>query len=347
MSESKFWCFTLNNYGEGEYEAIKEWDYKYIVIGKEIGESGTPHLQGYVEFKTKKRITGLKKLNNRMHWEKRRGTAQEAADYCKKDGDYWEDGEISKGKGARTDLVNLPRKCLQEGSIRKVLVDTDMSIAQLRQAEKYLTYMEPKRTWKPEVTWIWGASGVGKSKLAYEMAKDDDTYEKDGEKWWDGYDGHETVIIDDFRASNMKFNYLLKLLDRYPMRVEFKGGYRQMLAKKIIITTILHPESVYQVDDEPLKQLIRRLDNIIFLREEIEGARFVEAQLPPESQSEGEVAGNTSTATSAQSVTSELTEEEKEIFDLITKELWCDEEMEISDDEGARPGSAVADPRTE
>ena len=41
-------------------------------------------------------------------------------------------------------------------------------------------------------------------------------------------DKHETIIIDDFRASNLKFNYLLKLLDRYPMRIETEVCYRQL-----------------------------------------------------------------------------------------------------------------------
>jgi len=343
MTESKYWCFTLNNYGEGEYEAIQAWEWSYIVLGKETGENGTPHLQGYIEFTKKKRLTTLKKLNARVHWEKRRGTAQQASDYCKKDGDFWESGEISRGKGARTDLECLPRLCLDKGSVRKVLSETEMSIAQIRTAEKYFTYLEPKRNWKPEVTWIWGASGVGKSRTAYELSEGEDIYEKDGEKWWDGYDGHETVIMDDFRAGNMKLNYLLKLLDRYPMRVEFKGGYRQMLAKKFIFTTIVHPEQVYQLSDEPLKQLIRRIDKIMFIREEIEGERFIEITPLPMAQSCDEVGGNTVPPTSALRC------------DTPSRSLFCDEvlvyeELMDADTRGAwAPDSApaAAGPRTD
>jgi len=343
MAESKFWCFTLNNYGEGEYTDIQGWDFTYIVVGKEKGENGTPHLQGYVEFTKKKRITTLKKLNSRIHWERRKGTAQQAADYCKKDGDFWESGEISKGQGTRTDLECLPRLCLNKGTIRKVLGSTEMSISQIRTAEKYFTYLEPKREWKPEVTWIWGASGVGKTRMAYEKAAGEDIYEKDGEKWWDGYDGHETVIMDDFRASNMKFNYLLKLLDRYPMRVEFKGGYRQMLAKKFYITTIVHPEQVYQISDEPLKQLIRRIDNIIFLREEIDGPRFIEGALVSKEEILEEVGGNTVAPTSSTGC-----ETPSHLIADLDDVLFCDEVlMDFSDDDIAPDsGSACADPRT-
>ena len=81
---------------------------KYIVFGKEVGENGTPHLQGYIEFASKKTMKGLKKLNDRAHWEVKYDDSnpKEASDYCKKGEqpkDEWEkegiDGE-NYGKNA-------------------------------------------------------------------------------------------------------------------------------------------------------------------------------------------------------------------------------------------------------
>jgi hypothetical protein len=88
-------------------------------------------------------------------------------------------------------------------------------------------------------------------------------YWHDGTKWFQGYDAHEELVLDDFRAGNMKFNYLLKLIDRYQLRVETKGGYRQILAKTIYISSIQHPKEVYNLPDEPIAQLLRRIDLII------------------------------------------------------------------------------------
>lgn len=291
-------CFTLNNYGEGEWTSFLEWkECSYLCMGREVGDSGTPHIQGYIELKKKKSLRTLKKFNSRAHWEPRRGTGEQAATYCKKDGNFVETGKIkTPGQGKRNDLASIPELLNKHKSVRGILKERECNIQQIRTAEKYLTYLEEPRNWKPHVTWIWGASGVGKSKLAWQLSEASDTYSKDGEKWWDGYDGHETVIMDDFRAGNMKFNYLLKVLDRYPLRVEFKGGYRQLRAKKIIITTILHPENVYQLEGEPIKQLIRRIDDVIFVREEIEGPRFVE--VGEVANGETEVGGNTDTPTS-------------------------------------------------
>nr|QOR29571.1 replication associated protein [Bat associated circovirus] len=254
-------CFTLNNYTEEEEKKFFEWDqWKYIVIGREIGESGTPHLQGYGELLGRKRLTTLKKFDVKAHWENLKSTPEAASNYCKKDGNFQERGEISSSKNKKKELQEWI-KIVKEANMRKLLEEPP-NLSTCKLMEKYLTYLEPVRNEKPTVTWLWGASGTGKSRKAQELAGDD-VYWKDGEKWWDGYDRHESIIIDDFRASNMKFNYLLRLLDRYPMRVEVKGGYRQLNSKNIFITTIVHPDKVYQLEDEPIKQLMRRIDKII------------------------------------------------------------------------------------
>ena len=86
ISPSIKWCFTLNNYTEEEYSSIVlgfESSAKKYIIGDETGDSGTPHLQGYVEFKSKLRPLSLK-LSNRIHWEKARGNSDENYRYCSK-----------------------------------------------------------------------------------------------------------------------------------------------------------------------------------------------------------------------------------------------------------------------
>lgn len=95
IDRSKSWCFTVNNYApadELELELLKgDNSVLYIVVGKEVGESGTPHLQGFVQFKNR-RVFGVVKdlLPRGAHIERARGSVFQAAEYCKKEGDFWE-----------------------------------------------------------------------------------------------------------------------------------------------------------------------------------------------------------------------------------------------------------------
>jgi len=91
---AKRWCFVLNNYTEDEFCSICSKIKAMCsigIIGKEIGEQGTPHLQGYFEFRKKTRpMTHFHNL--RIHWEKCKGNRQSNIDYCSKDGDIWVHG---------------------------------------------------------------------------------------------------------------------------------------------------------------------------------------------------------------------------------------------------------------
>jgi len=85
-TQAKRWCFTINN-PEPQDEVIDKGLFTYLIIGKEVGENGTPHLQGYVEFKNQKDLTALKKINDRIHWEVAKGNRNQNIIYCTKEGD--------------------------------------------------------------------------------------------------------------------------------------------------------------------------------------------------------------------------------------------------------------------
>ena len=87
ISPAKRWCFTLNNYTSSDIDAFKfhSSKYKKCIIGEEVGESGTPHLQGYINFNTKLRPLSLFK-DLGAHFEKARGSDSDNFKYCSKDG---------------------------------------------------------------------------------------------------------------------------------------------------------------------------------------------------------------------------------------------------------------------
>lgn len=258
MQQLRHFCFTINNYTSTDIEQVKNLPYKYLIFGYEVGENNTPHLQGYCSLKSLSRFTTLKKLLPRAHFEKAMGNWESNFRYCSKDGKFEEFGERPR-PGARTDLDHCRDLALHEG-MRAVTAECTMQ--QIRVAEKFLEYNEPARDWAPEVIWLWGESGAGKSRLARELTTD--PYTKNvGTKWWNGYDRHEHVIIDDFRDSWWDLTYLLGLLDRYEFRVETKGGMRQFLAKKIVLTSVTPPLECYKyAKNEPIKQLLRRITSV-------------------------------------------------------------------------------------
>lgn len=125
---------------------------------------------------------------------------------------------------------------------------------------KILQYLEPQRDWAPEVYWFYGPTGSGKTRKAFELCEDPWISDQ-GLRWWDGYDGHEDVIIDDFRKDFCKFHELLRILDRYPYRVEVRGGSRQLLARRIFITSLYSPEETYHMRED-IGALTRRITEV-------------------------------------------------------------------------------------
>lgn len=81
-----------------------------------------------------------------------------------------------------------------------------------------------------------------------------------GGPWWPGYDGQDGAIIDDLRPEDWKLQALLRLLDRYPLRVPFKGGFRQFTSKFIWITCPRPPQECFLEAGEDIEQLLRRID---------------------------------------------------------------------------------------
>lgn len=259
MSRSRNWCYTLNNYSEGEYDALKEYDCIYNIIGKEVGENGTPHLQGYIEFKNAKRLDTLKNFNQRIHWEIRKGSAEQAIKYCEKDNNYIEIGtRPKKNPGKRTDLDDVA-DLIKEGGLHEDVCEqfTTTYIKFHKGIDRAISLNQNDRSSPPEVIWRWGKAGVGKTRYAVE--KHESHYIKDGTQWWDGYRQEEAIIIDDFDG-RWPYRDLLRLLDRYKYQGQTKGGYVKINSPYIYITCEYPPEHFWEGNE--LAQIKRRLSQV-------------------------------------------------------------------------------------
>lgn len=106
----KNWCFTLNNYTPEDLDRLSTLPdgVIYLIYGKEVGSSGTPHLQGTVCFQSRKRLPQVKQVIGAAHCTTTRFLSQ-SIEYCKKEGDFVELGEApaveqGNGRGKRSDL---------------------------------------------------------------------------------------------------------------------------------------------------------------------------------------------------------------------------------------------------
>lgn len=263
MSRLRNFVFTLNNYSEDDIEKLKNIkDIKYCIFGKEVGEKGTLHLQGYVEMKKQYRFGTIKKMfGNGYHIEARRGSQEEAIKYCKKDGDFFEFGKKAS-QGKRSDLERVKEMLfVEKKNIKEVLLECT-SYQALRGAQILNVYKEPRLEDIPkEVLWFWGPTGTGKTRTAVAEAGSDKWISGENLKWFDGYYGQEVAILDDFRKDFCTYHFLLRILDRYPLKVPVKGSFVDWEPKKIYITSCFHPEGTYRTRED-IDQLIRRISVI-------------------------------------------------------------------------------------
>jgi len=273
------YCFTLNNYVDTDAEFLRRFaeECTYLVYQHEKGESGTPHFQGYFRYKSRRSFQAVRRRlsqdgNCRFHLEVRRGTIPQAIDYCtdanKRDvesnGNIVEYGSRPAGGGSRTDIRDCVGAVKQNKSMRdlfdqhpEVMVKYARGIATAR-----LVY-QSHRDFKTVVRWYYGSTGTGKSRAARDEAGDGAYWKAGATKWWDGYDGQETVVIDDYRCDLCPFHILLRLFDRYPMSVEGKGVSMQFVSKTVIVTAPHRPEAMWQRRcNEDVQQLLRRIEEI-------------------------------------------------------------------------------------
>lgn len=270
--QAKHWCFTLNNYTSDEKDALAALvpeHASYLVYGEEVGENGTPHLQGFVSFSVRRVATTVKRfIGRRAHIEVARGSPAQAANYCKKDGAFSEFGTLPQGRGARSDLQQV-QQAIKGGATKTEIRDNFFGtyLRYERAINNYINELQEVRSWITEVIVYWGKTGVGKTRQVYQFHSREVVYAHPGEQWFDGYNRHPVVLFDDFNGSEFKLAYLLKLLDRYPMQVPVKGGYVNWVPRKIFITSNKDPDLWYpNAFDEHRNALKRRLTTVTELR---------------------------------------------------------------------------------
>lgn len=183
-----------------------------------------------------------------------RSTPHKVVQYVMKDGNYTEYNQdmrpicsfdkLSKSEKNRYLLEHDIPKLVDEGSISLLSLD--------RLTRNIRIYKELTRQYKERdvmVKWYFGETGTGKTYTAI-----NELLEQYGEywvwngnfQWFDGYNGQLGVIFDDFRRKDVDFNWMLQILDKYPLRVPVKGGFTEWKPETIIITCPVDSREAWQ-----------------------------------------------------------------------------------------------------
>ena len=105
--------------------------------------------------------------------------------------------------------------------------------------------------------WIYGESGVGKTRLVTKLYPD--AYLKRMNKWYDGYNGEDVIVLDDLDPSHSFMGYeLKKLADRYCFLAEIKNASMYIRPKRVVVTSQYPIEAIWKEDKETTKALKRR-----------------------------------------------------------------------------------------
>lgn len=268
MSKFRNFVFTLNNYDGTEF--LDEIECRYVVAGREIGESGTPHLQGFISFTNRRAFTAVKKLIPRAHIEPAK-TIRAAIDYCKKeDKNPYERGDppMTKQEQGSAEKRRWDDAFTAAKDGRFDDIDSDIRI------RYYNTFKRIAHDYQPELPsmdtidgcffWYYGGSGTGKSS----KARNDNPgyYLKRKNKWWDGYRPGQVVIIEEWGLEDSKFlgDMLKEWCDHHSFAAEVKGGYTTLRPPKIIITSNYSMEQCFPDVQGHLMPLQRRIKAVHF-----------------------------------------------------------------------------------
>lgn len=247
---------------------------KYVKGQLEQGEeTGFIHWQMLWVFEKKVRLGGVKAFFvENVHAELCRSNA--ANDYVWKEetrvgGTQFELGRLPFQRSSKTDWEAVKRAA-KAGTLDTEDIPADVYVrcysTLSRIAKDHMRPVSAERVVKV----FWGTTGVGKSRRAWEEAGDD-AYPKDPcTKFWDGYQGQEHVVIDEFRGQ-IGISHMLRWLDRYPVCIETKGSGCVLRAKRIWITSNLDPRQWYpDLDEETKNALMRRLNVVHMLNNRLE-----------------------------------------------------------------------------
>lgn len=272
-SNSRKWQITINNPAQKGFthEYIRELlgafkSLVYWCMSDEIGEEGTYHTHIFGAFSSCVRFSTIKKKFEGAHFEMAKGTSKENRDYIFKEGKWAKDkkketnlvdtheefGDMPvERQGQRNDLIDL-YDMIKQGMTNYDIMEENpaymMNLDKIEKARQIVKEEKYKNIFRElEVTYLWGATGTGKTRSVMEKFGYENVYRvTDYDHPFDGYKGQDVVIFEEFRSS-LKIQEMLNYLDGYPLELPCRYMNRIACFTKVYIITNIPLREQYEL----------------------------------------------------------------------------------------------------
>lgn len=264
---SNRWTITLNNFTQEELDVLSGMDVEYMIYGLEHLEEGTPHVQGYVVFKSSIRRSTLQRRIPRAHWEVARGTTQENIVYCSKE----DKSPFIKGSPPleRSNAAVNAEQLLEKDPLNgNRILANKRTLRGIGMEKEMLLEIKENRLIKPDIVYIHGSSGSGKSYWALRQGiikygiENVSTLRFDKNGFAHCSDPQaKCLVLMEFRPSCIDAATFLEFTDGYGMHLNVKHGSIYIRPECIYICSILPPQEIYK--EEINKQFMRRITRVV------------------------------------------------------------------------------------
>lgn len=268
---SRNWVFTLNNYTEDDVLYLSAMPFSGepehpvgVAFSREVAPTtGTPHLQGFMHFKNAVRPSTLHSLLQvQFYVAPMRGRMEENEAYCSKANSLEIFGEMPKRNEANgADEKDRWDEILQNAKDNKIDSIESKVVVQHYRTLKMIAkdYMKaPEDLDDVCGIWIFGPSGVGKSRLIRHWFGNS-LYDKLPDKWFDGYQGEAVVHVEDLDVYHVALGHFLKRwADRYSFHAEIKGSAMLIRPQYVCVTSQYSISEIFGKDQHTVDALARR-----------------------------------------------------------------------------------------
>ena len=295
-TQARKWALVINNPLEAglDHAAIREilrrFAPSYFCMADEIATTGTYHTHIFLLAPSPIRFSTIKNRFPTAHIEKAYGSAKANRAYILKEG-HWADTDKAETSvsGTFEEWGDLPAEKEEEApemfkliqdlragkSVMEIIEDNPKlafrirEIETLRQAILEEKYSAENRAL--EVTYLYGASGTGKTRGIFEkhdrksICRITDYGSRNGVRF-DAYHCQDVLVLEEFH-SQIPISAMLNYLDIYPLTLPARYTDRIACYTKVYITSNIPLEEQYRdiqrYQMETWRAFLRRVQNVI------------------------------------------------------------------------------------